>query len=328
MSRQLQTTCLVLSLFLSLLLCSSCTVEEASPVIEADAAMIEVDAFEAEALEIKIATFNVKQFFDTNCDSGRCTAQSFELLPTSSEFDAKSRQLVQGIASLNADVVLLQEIETEICLNALKALLGERYQTAFLGETNGSASLDVGVLSTLPLIQTVSHQNETIPLIGQQGNTYFTRDLLEVHLDVEGELVIAFSAHFRSKYPPDDPAQRLAEASAARDIVTAAAQSNPEALVVLGGDLNDVPGSAPINAIEEGGSLLRVASELGADAATYIYRGQGQAIDHLYFAQNGSGAYVPGSARVVRNSERGLAGSDHSALLATFSIIPGSGDAQ
>jgi uncharacterized protein len=324
MSRQLQNTCLVLSLFL----CFGCTVEEASPALEVDAAMVEVDAFAAEALEVKVATFNVKQFFDTNCDSGRCTAQSFELLPTSSEFDAKSRQLVQGITSLNADVVLLQEIETELCLNALKELLGDRYQTAFLGETNGSASLDVGVLSTLPLLQTVSHQDDTIPLIGQQGNTYFTRDLLEVHLDLEGELLIVFSAHFRSKYPPDDPAQRLAEASAARDIVTVAAQSNPEALVVLGGDLNDVPGSAPINALEDGGSLQRIASELGAEAATYIYRGQGQAIDHLYFARNGSGAYVPGSARVIRNSERGLAGSDHSALLGTFSIVPGSGGAQ
>lgn len=325
MLRQLQITCLVGSILLFI----GCTVEEASPLLDADAAVVEVDAFQEQPIEIKIATFNVKQFFDTTCDSGRCTAQSFELLPTESEFDAKSRQLVQGIASLNADVILLQEVETDFCLSALKDLLGERYQTAFLGETNGSASLDVGVISTLPLVQTVSHQDDAIPLVGQQGNTYFTRDFLETHLDVDGALLIAFSAHFRSKYPPDDPAQRLAEASAANDIVTAAAQANPGALVVLGGDLNDVPGSAPINALEDGGSLLRVASELGGDAATYIYRGQGQAIDHLYFAQNGSGAYVPGSARVVRNSDRGLAGSDHSALVGTFSIVPpGTSDVQ
>lgn len=301
---------------------SGCTVEESVPIAEVDMARPEVDAFVAPPVDIKIATFNVKQFFDTTCDSGRCSAQSFEMLPTESEFEAKSRQLVLGIESLEADVVLLQEVETEACLTALKERLGSDYQTAFLGETNASASLDVGIISRLPLIQTVSYQDEPIPLVNQQGNTYFTREFLEVHLDVQGALLIVFNAHFRSKYPPDDPAQRLAEASAASDIVIASSQAHPEALVVLGGDLNDVPGSAPINALEDGGSLSRVASELGADAATYTYRGQGQAIDHLYFAETGSGRFVPGTARVVRNSSRGLAGSDHSALVGTFSIVP------
>ncbi len=314
------------SQIVSLVLCLSyafgCTVEEALPTAERDVAVVEADAFIPPPIEVKIATFNVKQFFDTTCDSGRCTAQSFEILPTDSEFEAKSRQLVQGIASLNADVILLQEIETDECLMALKNLLGDTYQTSFLGETNASASLDVGIISTLPLVQTVSYQDEAIPLVGQQGNTYFTREFLEVHLDLDGALLIVFNAHFRSKYPPDDPAQRLAEASAANEIVTATSQANPDALVVFGGDLNDVPGSAPINALENGGSLFRVAGELGADAATYIYRGEGQAIDHLYFASTGSGRFVPGTARVVRNSTRGLAGSDHSALVGVFSIVP------
>ena len=246
------------------------------------------------------------------------------MVPTESEFQAKAQQLAQGIQSLEADVLLLQEIESEACLAALKDNLGNDYQASVLGETNGSASLDVGVISRFPITEVISHRDRAIPLVGQQGNTYFTRDFLEVHLEVENASVVVFNAHFRSKYPPDDPAQRLAEATAAQEIVSNAARENRGALVVLGGDLNDVPGSAPINAIEVGNYLKRVAAELGVDAATYIYRGQGQAIDHLYISEEAAGQYLTGSAQVVRNSPRGLAGSDHGALVGTFSVTPAS----
>jgi len=86
--------------------------------------------------------------------------------------------------------------------------------------------------------------------------------------------------------------------------------------------LNDTPGSRPIEALEEGGGLLRVAAELGSDAATYVYQGQAQAIDHLYLVETRGGGYVSGSARVVRSNQRGLAGSDHAALAALFLLPP------
>ena len=99
------------------------------------------------------------------------------------------------------------------------------------------------------------------------------------------------------------------------------AENYPDALIVLGGDLNDTPGSAPINALESGGQFLRVASELGADAATYTYRGQAQAIDHLYLVDTPGGQFVTGTARVVRSNSRGLAGSDHAGLVGTFTWV-------
>ena len=87
-----------LSIFLT-----ACIAEESTPTQVPD------------PVEIVIATFNVKQFFDTVCDSSRCTAQSFEMVPTASEFEAKAQQLAQGIQSLNADVLLLQETKTCVC---------------------------------------------------------------------------------------------------------------------------------------------------------------------------------------------------------------------
>ena len=105
---------------------------------------------------------------------------------------------------------------------------------------------------------------------------------------------------------------------AARELAIQAAADYPDALVILGGDLNDTPGSPPIQALEANGGMLRVASELGEGAATYTYQGQAQAIDHLYLVETPGGVYLPGTATVIRSNQRGLAGSDHAGLVATF----------
>ena len=166
-------------------------------------------------------------------------------------------------------------------------------------------------------MDTFVYRDTAIPLINLPGETYFVREFLEVHLDLAGERLIVFNAHFKSKQD-DDPEQRLAEASAARRIVNRRIVEYPEALVVFGGDLNDVPGSTTLNEIESDGRLYRVAQELGTDAATYVYRGEAQAIDHLYLGRNAVSSYQNGSSQVVRNSPRGLAGSDHGGLVGTF----------
>ncbi|MCA9541068.1 MAG: endonuclease/exonuclease/phosphatase family protein [Myxococcales bacterium] len=268
---------------------------------------------------VVVATFNVKRFFDTVCDSGRCTADDYEHVYAESEFEAKADLVAYGIERLDADVVLLQEVESVACLDALKSRLADRYPVAVLGELGYAASLDVAVLGRDRILATRRHADHRIPLMNG-GTTTFSREVLEVHLEVDGRRVIAIAAHFKAKNN-DDPERRLAEGMAARQIILDAAAAHPEALVVFGGDLNDTPGSPPIDALEGDGDLLRVASELGDDAATYIWGDDAQAIDHIYLAQPASGDYVSGTAEVVRDG-RGLARSDHAGLRATFALPP------
>jgi predicted extracellular nuclease len=271
---------------------------------------------------VRIAAFNVHRFFDTVCDSGACGGTNYEELPSPQEFSARASQLAVAITSLNAGVVLVVEVETQASLDALRERL-PGLPWAVLGETGAPASVDVGVLSAWPITRVLKHRDQVLRRPNGTTTT-FSRELLEVHLDVEGSEVVVFAAHFRSKVN-DDPDRRLAEAQAAYAIVTDVATKLPRALVVLGGDLNDVPGSPPINALEqgEGGLLLRVASDRPVgDAWTYAYYGDRQAIDHLFLARNNGGSYVPGSFRTVRDSSRGLGGSDHAAVLADFSLTP------
>jgi predicted extracellular nuclease len=269
---------------------------------------------------VRIAAFNVHRLFDTVCDSGACGGSNYEALPSPQEFSAKAQQLATAIASLNAGVVLVEEVETQASLEALRSRL-PGLPHVVLGETGTPASVDVGVLSAWPITRWRGHRDQVLRRPDGSATT-FSRELLEVHLDVAGTEVVVFAAHFRSKVN-DDPGRRLAEAQAAHALVTAVAAEHPRALVVLGGDLNDVPGSPPLNALEEGGSLLRVARDRPvADTWTYAYYGDLQAIDHLFLARNESGGYVPASFRTVRDASRGLGGSDHAAVIADFFLAP------
>ena len=91
-------------------------------------------------------------------------------------------------------------------------------------------------------------------------------------------------------------------------------------MIIMGGDLNDVPGSEPINALEDGGLLLRAASDVSLEVSwTYNFRGQLNELDHLYLAV-GTVRYLPGSARAVRDRDNGLGGSDHAAMAADFAF--------
>ncbi len=269
---------------------------------------------------VRIAAYNVLRLFDTVCDSGACGGSNYEELPSPERFALRASQVAGAIASLEAGVVLVEEVETQESLEALRERL-PGLPWAVLGETGSPGSVDVGVLSAWPITQVRGHGDQVLRR-PDGSTTTFARELLEVHLDVEGTEVIVFAAHFKAK-SNDDPGRRLAEARAAHDIVTAVAAAHPRALVVLGGDLNDEPGSPPLEALEQDGALLRVASDRPAGAVwTYAFNGQLQAIDHLLLARNVGGVYLPESCRAVRDSSRGLGGSDHAAVVADFILTP------
>jgi|GEM_PF-512557 len=271
---------------------------------------------------ISVATFNVKRFFDTICDSGSCGSSDWEEELTDSQFDARAAQIAAAIRSMDVDIVLLQEFEKQSCLDAVNEELNNEYSVAIVAETYYDASVDVAVLARGEFIQRINHGDEPLHKPGDNSTTYyFTREFPEVHLEINGEKVIVFVAHFKSK-SDDEPDRRWAEAAGAYDIITECAAENEDALIIFGGDLNDTPGSDPIDELEKNGKLLRVASELPNNlAATYNYSGTLQAIDHLFVETEASGAYISGTAESVRGAYFGLGGSDHAALKADF-LLP------
>lgn len=272
---------------------------------------------------LRLGHLNVRRYFDATCDSGRCQAGGFEEVVTQAQFESRTEEIALGLARLEADVITLAEVENQACLDALQAKLKEAgydYPVAHLGEIGVAGSVDVGVLARGKLESVKTYRKE-MPLTRADGSkTQFTRELPEVHLTVGPNSVIVYAAHFRSK-AEDDPGRRLAEAEATRAIMIATAEANTGAVVLLGGDLNDVPGSDTINTLEEGGALVRVAKDLPeASQGTYTFAGQRQAIDHIFTTASRATAYVPKSANVLRDDSTGFAGSDHAALYADFNL--------
>lgn len=262
---------------------------------------------------VRVVTWNVLRLFDSTCDSGKCAERDFEALPTAAVVDHRLDEIAGVLRGIAPNVALLQEIETSSLLDRLGSRLSDLMPYRAFGETGADGSMDVGVLSTFPIIESVGHGD--VPLLRANGErTWFSRELLEARIDVDGRQMAAFTAHFRSKVS-DDPERRRLEAEATAKILRKSAESLPDALVLLGGDLNDTPGSPPLDALESLGGLQRVGAELTGDTdATYVFRGEPRALDHLYVAPTPGARYVPGSVRV----ERDVGSSDHSALVAEF----------
>lgn len=272
---------------------------------------------------LRVATFNVRLFFDTLCQSGSCASTDFEQVATAAAFDARATQLANAIAGFEADLVAVEEFEDQGCVDAVLAKLGSQMPYAVLGEIGSPGSVDVAIFSKTPFEKVVGHRDLERLVRPDGSRTSYSREFLEAHARAaDGTEVVLFAAHFRSKSPPDDPGRRLAEAQTSRRIVMDLAATLPGAVVLMAGDLNDAPGSPPLEALTADGGLLRVAADLPvADQATYVFNGRGEAIDHILQAVTATGRAVPRSARVWKDA-RGYAGSDHFALTADFEILP------
>lgn len=275
------------------------------------------DAGPSDPATLRLATYNVHLFFDPTCDSGRCGPDDFEQAPTEAEFEARADRIAGSIRRLDATVACLQEIETQTGLDALQARLRDTLPESILGEVGYAGSVDVAVMSRAPILSVRRHHDEVLTR-PDGSETTFSRELLEVHVGVDGRHVVVFCAHFRSK-ANDDPGRRLAEAAATAELAAASAAEFPDALVLVAGDLNDVPGSETLQALEAPGRLVSAGSALGPDGWTYLWDGTHQLIDHLYYDPAG-GALEPGTVEVVRDSSRGLGDSDHAALVAGFRV--------
>lgn len=268
---------------------------------------------------VRVATFNVRRFFDTICESGACEVGDYEAVASEASFEQRAVQVAAAIRTLDADIISLQEVETQACLDALVARLEPAH--AVLGEIGAAASVDVAVLAKTPIDRVVRHRDAN-PLVLPDGRTTtFSRELLEVHARAsDGTPLVLVAAHFKAK-SNDDPARRLAEAQTAARIVNELATREPDAVVVLAGDLNDTPGSPPLDALTVDGGLVRLADDLALTAqATYYYQGRAQAIDHLLLVPGDSAARIPRSSRVWREGGAGWGGSDHAALTSELAL--------
>ncbi len=253
-------------------------------------------------LDYRVATLNMGELFFDGRDNGPGTAPGQELRE-------KARRLAEALGDLDAQLILLQGAGSPGPLGYLLEEMEESFPVTVFGP-------DTLVLAAGALEGVGRHGLED----RAEDRGRYRHGLLEVRLDYHGLKVAAFTAHILSPLEAGER-RRVGAAAAARETVVAAGDE-PGVFVVFGGDFNARPASPVLEALEEGGGLLRVAAGYPVERkATYLHRGRPVALSHIYVHRRWKEAYVPGSAHSRRDRERdGYGGCARAILVADFRI--------
>lgn len=218
---------------------------------------------------VRLATWNVHDLFDEV--DRRVPPGDLDLVPSAAEVEAKLEAVAAVLRRLDADAVLLQEIEEGALLRRLAARAG--YPEARLVEGHDARGIDVAALARLPVDAYVSHLGEQDAL----GRPLWPRDCVELHLRTGGRAVVVVGSHLSSGLS-DDGSRRALQAVRLREIADGLGRARPGALVVAGGDLNDRPESAPLAPLLGDGGWLDLAP---ADVATWGSGAGAARLDYL-----------------------------------------------
>lgn len=190
----------------------------------------------------RVATYNLENYLDQPTES--------RTHPKSAAAKAKIRE---NIRALNPDVLAIQEIGTTSALMELRdSLKAEGLNFPYWEHVTGfDTNIHVAVLSRFPFSARRPHTNETFLLGGRRFRV--SRGFVEVDVSVNAHYSFTLiSAHLKSKRPvgnADEAEQRLEEAKLLRKIIETDLAANPNANLIVLGDLNDTHDSPPVKTI-------------------------------------------------------------------------------
>ncbi len=272
------------------------------------------------AKELSVVNWNVHNFLNDKNDS----AAPDEVVVTAASYQKHRDQIAGVLKALDADIVVLQEIENKAVLDDLNKALGNAYDTRAITSGNDPRGINIAVLSRLPLDGSpIFHAKDTFVLAGTPGPKYsYSRDCLELHLTYNQRKIALLGVHLKSKATPDDPDKRLAEAQHTRAIADTILAASPTTGLIVLGDFNDVSASMPVQAAEGSGAtaLVDAADSIPeAQRYTYTFNSQKELIDHQLGSSTAHG-WLQADKVLIRHGSDVNAASDHSPLLATYLV--------
>lgn len=198
-----------------------------------------------------LLTYNVKNLFD---NVGAAKEKGTGEKPVW-ELNAATKVVKRS----GADIMTNQEVENFQVYDrwAQQDLQGALPHTALV-EGNDKRGIDVAAMSKYPIVQVVSHKDTLFPVGEGDTSTRFSRDLLRLDIDVQGEIVSLYTTHSYSRRQgkPEEvhaaDAQRLAEAKAIKSIVSEEMKEFPGRLYIITGDFNDETEDASLQALIQG----------------------------------------------------------------------------
>lgn len=276
----------------------------------------------------RVATYNVENYLDESSGSRHVK---------SPEAKAKVRE---SILAMKPDVLALQEIGKPSALRELQGSLKQQgLDLPFSEMVQGfDTNVHVAVLSRFPFTSVKPHTNDSFLLSGKRFRV--SRGFGQVNIQVRTNYAFTLMvAHLKSKRPipqADEAELRFEEAKVLREKVDALLNADPNANLVVLGDLNDTKGAASTKEVIGKGRHKLIdtrPAERNGDSPQPAIRGNGPrnitwtqyyAIEDLYsrfdyiLLSPGMGReWVTNETYVLAMPDWGIA-SDHRPLLATF----------
>ena len=333
-------------------------VATAPGVVLASTLQKEVTTLIGNATQLTVATFNVENL-DPGDGAAKFNDLANAIVNNLKSPDIINLEEIQDNNGATNDSVVDAAVTLQTLITAIAAAGGPTYQSrqispvddtnggepggnirvAFLFNPNRVSFVDrAGGTSTSSTAVTDVGNNGTPDLSASPGlidptNAAFnsSRKPIVGEFLFNGQTVFVIGNHFNSKggdqplFGPNQPpvlsseVQRSQQATIVRNFVQSILAINPNANVVVAGDLNDFEFSNPLTILESGG-LNTLAETLPANERyTYNFQGNAQVLDHL-MVSNSLLTRLNGYDVVHINSEFADQISDHDPSVARFNL--------
>jgi len=232
--------------------------------------MVRIATFNAENL---FARYRFRENFNPTAEGG------FGINDTAFEVhdEADKRITAQAIRAVNADILCLQEVENLAVLERFNSRMlgGMGYDHRLVVDSHDPRMIDVAILSRHPIAYVNTHRHER-----NAANTtwLFSRDCLEVDIDVDGTPLSLYVNHLKSMMGgrAQTHARRREQAERVNEIVDHwwSGSGEKHNFIVLG-DMNDYPqGDTALASLLANPLLVSVIDRLpAADHWTHFWAG-------------------------------------------------------
>lgn len=273
-----------------------------------------------------IAFYNLENLFDTIDDPDK---NDEEFLPTGANrnntyvYTDKLGKLSTVLSEIGTEVnpdgfafLGVAEVENRKVLEDLVAQAGlsSRKLRIVHYESPDERGIDVGLLYNPKYFKVKSSRSLFVYLPGTNGKPYYTRDILWVTGELDGDTVHVFVNHWPSRRGGEEASapSRAAAAGVCRHVIDSLMAINPLTKVVLMGDLNDDPTSPSVaevigavgekEKVKEGGMYNPWADFLAKGIGTLAYNDSWNLFDQIIlsygFMDNSQKGYFFKQARI------------------------------
>ena len=311
-----------------------------APAVLSNDLQRETTALTSDANHLRVATFNVENLRPQD-GATKFNALAQAIVGNLGAPDILNLEEVQDNSGATNNGVVDASQTLQMLVDAIAAAGGPRYEWRQINPVNNRDGGEPGGnIRTVFLFDparvefvegSLSRLTDPNATASNDGAFQSSRKPLVGSFVFNGETITLVGNHFNSKggdqplYGPTQPpvltseAQRMQQAAIVKAFVDGQLAADPNAKILVLGDLNDFQFSNPLNLLESAGLSTLIETLPLGERYTYNYQGNAHALDHV-LASAGLMPQLRGFDVVHMNSEFIDQISDHDPVIARFFI--------